>query len=84
MRLTNQMKAEIDSMYDRSRAINRWYVADFEKTFECMYTEYIKELSTHKVKLENLLCETDLKEQGHSINSDSVLINHTESLSMIH
>ena len=59
------MKAEIDSMYDRSRAINRWYVADFEKTFECMYTEYIKELSTHKVKLENLLCETDLKEQDH-------------------
>ena len=70
MRLTEQMKAEIDSMYDRSRAINRWYVVDFEKTFERMYPEFIKELTAHKIKLENFLCETDLKERDHSINSD--------------
>ena len=29
-------------------------------------TTIIEELKTHKVRVENILCETDVKEQGHS------------------
>ena len=71
MQLTDKIKAEIDGITKQThgikpimsllrkeimkgRSINRKYIV-----------ENAKQLSSHKVRLENFLCETDLKAQVH-------------------
>ena len=70
MRLTEQMKAEIDSISK--------YITEIGPNLPLLRSEILggrlssngriyidvtaEQLSSHKVRLENLLCETDLKE----------------------
>ena len=71
MRLTTQMKAEIKTMHIRVDHILQKVYPFLEDTrnitFETkeVLDASIQELTTYKVRLENLLCETDLKEQAH-------------------
>ena len=73
MELTDQMEAEIDSIAEHT---NEMYpIASFigreldEGRLTLNSKKYIaentKKLSSYKVRLENLLCKTDLKERGH-------------------
>ena len=39
----------------------RQFAADYGEQYE----DIIQELSIYKVKMENILCKTDIKEQGH-------------------
>ena len=73
MQLTDQMKAEIGiiSRYinglDRARSSIRSEIMSgkLAATSKKYIIEKAKQLSTFKVRLENLLCETDLKERDH-------------------
>ena len=73
MQLTDQMKAEIGiiSRYitglDRARSSIRSEIMSgkLATTSQKYIIEKAKQLSTFKVRLENLLCETDLKERDH-------------------
>ena len=77
MHLTNQMKAELGCMKEHitETGYNTRYIEPllreeiFEEgsTFksEMFITENAKQMRTYKLRLENLLCETDLKEQVH-------------------
>ena len=74
MRLTPQMQAEIETMRARrvflidqvwvpleKEMIRRgWFPKDLD-TIKAI----IAELKPYKVRLENILCETDIKEQAH-------------------
>ena len=68
MRLTTQMAAEIEKIRKRAEHINQqvYSFLDSERnvTFERKdwIDSSIQELTTFKVRLENLLCETDKKE----------------------
>ena len=77
MQLTNQMLAEIDEIRTRTCYIAHEIIEPM--LFECslgnelgienIYQKIgaiIVELDTYKVRLENILCETDIKEQAHS------------------
>ena len=72
MQLTDQMKAEIDSISKYSTEM-LFMVFPLRKDTQRALTpntqNYItkntKQLSSCKVKLENFLCKTDLKEQDH-------------------
>ena len=76
MQLTNQMLAEIEHIQARVRHVYEKFVKPME--FEILQPEpsteiisrnrriIIAELNPCKVRLENILCETDRKEQAHS------------------
>ena len=71
MRLTTQMKAELDTFRTRAGQINQEVCPFLDGrrniTFETneLFDASIQEMNTYKVRLENLLCETDKKEQAH-------------------
>ena len=73
MHLTDQMKAELDRITKHTtgmgclRSSLRKEIFDGGLTFksETFITENAEQLRTYKIRLENLLCETDLKEQVH-------------------
>ena len=69
MKLTTQMIAEIGTI-----ELRYWHITQKvhpllqeKKTFETkeFIDASIQEMNTYKVRLENLLCETDIKEQAH-------------------
>ena len=76
MRLTTQMQAEIESIQARLHRTNDqvWiplkegmkrrggFLAEDEDTHHA----FIEELNPYKIRLENMLCETDMKEQARS------------------
>ena len=76
MQLTTQMQAELKNIQSRVDFISEEFWIPLEtdlttrikitpehvKTAHCVYTE----LHPYKVRLENMLCETDVKEQAHS------------------
>ena len=78
MQLTTQMQAEIESIRNRVYHLNQLIV---NQSMESIMTAIaviniqqknpanITELNSYKVRLENLLCETDIKEQVHSSQS---------------
>ena len=71
MRLTTQMIAEIKTIRTRTEHIFQKVYPFFDGTrnitFETkeFFDASIQEMNTYKVRLENLLCETDKKEQAH-------------------
>ena len=71
MQLTTQMTAEIGAIRTRGHyIIKKVYscIDDSRKiTFETkeFFDASIRELTTYKIRLENILCETDKKEQAH-------------------
>ena len=73
MQLTDQMKAEMDSISEYTDEMNSMLLLLRKDIYKRGLTpksrNYIAEntklLSSHKVKLENFLCETDLKERDH-------------------
>ena len=76
MRLTTQMQAEIESIRTRFDLTNEqvwipWkegmkrhggFLAEDDDTHHAI----IAELNPYKIRLENMLCETDIKEQARS------------------
>ena len=74
MRLTTQMRAEIEIIRTRVGFIIAQVSLSFEKEMmrrgECLTKDkdtahsIIVELNAYKVRLENILCETDIKEQA--------------------
>ena len=87
MRLTDQMKAELDRIKKHTtgmgciRSSLRKEIFERSLTFksEEFIIENARQLRIYKVRLENLLCETDLKERVHL---NSVVIRY-HSLRMI-
>ena len=71
MRLTTQMIAEFETIQKRadhiSKKVHPFLDGTRNITFETndLFDSSIQELTTYKVRLENLLCETDKKEQAH-------------------
>ena len=71
MRLTTQMIAEFETIRKRAGHISKKVCPFLDGTrnitFEAndLFDSSIQELTTYNVRLENLLCETDLKEQAH-------------------
>ena len=71
MRLTTQMIAEFETIRKRAKHILQKVCPFLDGhrniTFETndLFDSSIQELTTYNVRLENLLCETDLKEQAH-------------------
>ena len=77
MRLTTQMQAEIESIRTRFDLIDaqawvpltesmkrrRGFLAKDKETAHAT----IAELNHYKIRLENMLCETDIKEQARSL-----------------
>ena len=74
MQLTNQMLAEIETIRTRVGQVYKTFVIPMEfeasqpkPSFEILARHVIiAELNPCKVRLENILCETDIKEQAHS------------------
>ena len=76
MQLTTQMQAEMKTIRKRIDLISEqvWIPleADVTKrvrvTFDHIQTAHVvyAELNPYKVRLENMLCDTDCKEQAHS------------------
>ena len=76
MQLTTQMQAEIETIRTRVDHIGDqvWIPLETEvgssgeilPEYEEIAQEVIEELNPYKVRLENILCETDKKEQAHS------------------
>ena len=65
MQLTTQMHAEIEIIRKRLDHIDG--ILDnnlLEAMMKC--SGFISEMTPYKVRLENILCETDIKEQVHS------------------
>ena len=75
MQLTTQMKAEIETIGVRVHHIitEVWTPLESDMArrgkilpeYEKICHEVIEELNPYKVRLENILCETDKKEQAH-------------------
>ena len=71
MQLTDQMKAEINGIKKHMDEIQSFKPTIQKEILEGRLTpisgnymvETSKQLSSHKVRLENLLCETDIKER---------------------
>ena len=64
------MKAEIGTIESRIRHITKKvypFLVQKNKTFETkeFFDANIQEMTAYKVRLENLICETDIKEQAH-------------------
>ena len=76
MQLTTQMQAEIETIRKRVDHIcdHFWIPLETEvgssgeilPEYEEIAQEVIEEVNPYKVRLENILCETDKKEQAHS------------------
>ena len=74
MKLTTQMRAEIDTIQTQvvhlahELRLIQWGHRHSvrEKNDPFVRTEFKEELKTHKIRMENILCETDVKEPGHS------------------
>ena len=76
MRLTTQMRVEIDTTHTRVSQLAQEFWMTIRRATERLgrissetggnMAAIIEELKTHKVRIENILCETDVKEQGHS------------------
>ena len=76
MKLTTQMRVEIDTTHARISQLAQEFWTTIRRATESLgrisfetrgnMTAIIEELKTHKVRIENILCETDVKEQGHS------------------
>ena len=74
MKLTTQMRAEIETIRKRVLQIYdvryKIYMEPMTETTAINIKQnspaIIAELNPYKVRLENLLCETDIKEQAHS------------------
>ena len=69
MRLTTQMRAEIETIGTRFAQIRLQELSQFERFCSVRSSfgrgkidSIINELNTYKVRLENILCETDNKE----------------------
>ena len=73
MQLTDQMKAEIDGMrkyLDRMEPMRTFirkesFTGILTPNTQIYIAENAEKLSTYKVRLENLLCETDSKGRDH-------------------
>ena len=71
MQLTTQMKAEMDTIQERADHIIQSLFKVCSKCFvkvsemKEFFDASIREVTIYKVRLENLLCETDIKEQDH-------------------
>ena len=69
MQLTTGMKAEMETMSIRVQQVFHKVFPFFGGVTSLEIKESIdasiQELTTHKVRLENLFCETDIKEQDH-------------------
>ena len=78
-KLTAQLRAEMEAIEARLGQVkmeiltnlnvvarNQCIVYDENKEF-CRLL--MKEVNSYKVRLENILCETDIKEQGHLLHS---------------
>ena len=72
MQLTIQMLAEIQNIKERKTEIVETKLLPKMKQLVSQYcypledyTADLTELNNHKVRLENILCETDNKERGH-------------------
>ena len=71
MKLTIQMIVEIETIRTRTGHISKKVCPFLDGTrnvkFETneLFDASIQEMNTYKVRLENLLCETDKKEQAH-------------------
>ena len=73
MQLTDQMKAEIDGIKRYTTGMEPIRSLIQKEIYERRLTldragyiiENAKHLSSHKVRLENLVCETDLKERDY-------------------
>ena len=73
MRLTTQMQAVFETVQGRIDCIQREVTVSIMKDFErfggvtcqtgAKNETFYEELNTYKVKMENILCETDDKEQ---------------------
>ena len=83
MQLTDQMKAEFDGIskyvngMDSFRTLIRKEIVGGRVTLNSQkyIAENAKQLSSHKVRLQNFLCETDLKEAIiKNLNVRSVVI----------
>ena len=79
MQLTTQMLAELESINTRAGHVREKFksLAGLSRRYEAMLLELsvtidqnhraiFAELNPCKVRLENILCETDRKEQAHS------------------
>ena len=66
MQLTTQMIAEINEIHTRLCHVFDKFVKPSIEIFNRNLHVIIAELSPCKVRLENILCETDIKEQAHS------------------
>ena len=76
MQLTTQMQAEVETIGTRVKLINDqiWMPLRTELTKHSTFStedadigqEIVAELNPYKVRLENILCETDIKEHVRS------------------
>ena len=83
MQLTTQMQAEVETIGTRVQLINDqiWIPLRTELMKHSTFTpedevighEIIAELNPYKVRLENILCETDKKEHVRSNYSDLIM-----------
>ena len=74
MKLTTQMRAEIDTTHTRVSQLAQEFWTTIRRATESLgrissktgedMAAIIEELKTHKVRIENILCETDIQEQG--------------------
>ena len=65
MQLTTQMQAEIEIIRKRLDHIDDILDNDLPQALQ-ESSGFISEMTTYKVRLENILCDTDIKEQVHS------------------
>ena len=74
MKLTTQMRVEIDTTHTRVSQLAQEFWTTIRRATESLgrissktgedMAAIIEELKTHKVRIENILCETDIQEQG--------------------
>ena len=78
MKLSAQLQAEIKTIQARCDQMKMEYNTYYrDVSRKCRITSEIKEISRtiieklnpDKVRMENILCETDIKEQGHLLHS---------------
>ena len=77
MKLTAQLRAEVNAIHARFEDLDNEVrtnatvmLTTFRITSELVNDDAIRrliigELNPYKIRLENILCETDIKEQGH-------------------
>ena len=93
MRLTTQMQAEIEAIRTRNLALHQVSILLIEemkrrggilaKDKETAHAT-IAELNPYKIRLENILCETDIKEQARSpMNLRIVIFFYFSKLNLV-